>query len=93
MPVESEAQRRFMYATAEGKTDVDPSVGREFIDATPKDADLPERKTHPRRRRRKKKKGQSHASQAPVSQQSPDRRASLRARLHALTRKNGHGQE
>lgn len=31
MPVVSDAQRRFMYATAEGKTDAPVSVGRKFL--------------------------------------------------------------
>lgn len=43
MPVKSEAQRRFMYATAEGKTDVSPDVGRDFIEASHGKKDLPEK--------------------------------------------------
>lgn len=31
MPVVSQAQRRWAFATAEGKTDTAPSVGRDFI--------------------------------------------------------------
>ena len=42
MPVESQAQRRFMYATAEGKADAPPSVGKEFIDASHGIKGLPE---------------------------------------------------
>lgn len=36
MPPVSKAQTRFMYATAEGKTDVSPSVGKEFTADVPK---------------------------------------------------------
>lgn len=43
MPVKSQAQRRFMYATAEGKTDAPPSVGKEFINASHGLKGLPER--------------------------------------------------
>jgi len=42
MPVKSQAQRRFMYATAEGKTDVKPSVGKDFIEASHGLKGLPE---------------------------------------------------
>lgn len=42
MPVTSEAQRRFMYATAAGKTDAPPSVGRRFIAESHGVRDLPE---------------------------------------------------
>ena len=31
MPVESEKQRRFMYASLAGKTDVSPSVAKKFV--------------------------------------------------------------
>ena len=31
MPVQSEKQRRFMYASLEGKTDVPPSVAKKFV--------------------------------------------------------------
>jgi hypothetical protein len=31
MPVESEKQRRFMYASLAGKTDVPPSVAKKFV--------------------------------------------------------------
>ena len=31
MPVQSEAQRRFMYASLAGKTDVPPSVAKKFV--------------------------------------------------------------
>jgi hypothetical protein len=31
MPMKSKAQNRFMHATAEGKTDVSPKVGKKFI--------------------------------------------------------------
>lgn len=44
MPVVSQAQRRFMYATKEGKTDVSPSVGEDFINASHGIKGLPERK-------------------------------------------------
>lgn len=49
MPVVSQAQRRFMYATKEGKTDVDPKVGADFINASHGLKGLPERKSksHP----------------------------------------------
>lgn len=59
MPVKSEAQRRFMYAVEEGKVEgVEPSVGKEFIEATPKGKKLPEKveskkgKRHPRFKRK-----------------------------------------
>ena len=42
MPVKSQAQRRFMYATEEGKTDAPPSVGKDFIDASHGIKGLPE---------------------------------------------------
>jgi len=42
MPVKSQAQRRFMYATAAGKTDAPPSVGKEFIEASHGLKGLPE---------------------------------------------------
>lgn len=42
MPVVSQAQRRFMYATKEGKTDAPPSVGKDFIDASHGVKNLPE---------------------------------------------------
>jgi hypothetical protein len=41
-PVRSNAQRRFMYATEEGKTDAPKSVGKEFIDASHGVKNLPE---------------------------------------------------
>ena len=48
MPVKSQAQRRWAYATAEGKTDTDPSVGKEFVEASHGLKGLPERvKSHP----------------------------------------------
>ena len=50
MPVVSQAQRRFMYATEEGKTDVKPSVGKDFINASHGVKGLPEHvgsKKHP----------------------------------------------
>ena len=50
MPVVSQAQRRFMYATEEGKTDADPSVGKDFINASHGLKGLPEHvgsKKHP----------------------------------------------
>lgn len=50
MPVVSQAQRRFMYATKEGKTDAPKSVGEDFINASHGLKDLPERvgsKKHP----------------------------------------------
>lgn len=31
MPVKSDAQRRFMYASLAGKTDVSPSVAKKFV--------------------------------------------------------------
>ena len=42
MPVVSNAQRRFMYATEEGKTDAPASVGKDFIDASHGVKGLPE---------------------------------------------------
>lgn len=52
MPVHSEAQRRFMYAAAEGKVPgIKPSVGREFVNASKGIANLPKRKgVYPRKR-------------------------------------------
>lgn len=50
MPVVSQAQRRFMYATEEGKTDVDPKVGKDFVNASHGVKGLPEHvgsKKHP----------------------------------------------
>lgn len=60
MPVVSQAQRRFMYATAEGKTDAPVSVGKEFVEASHGIKGLPEHvhkghaeyPKHPRSRRR-----------------------------------------
>ncbi len=50
MPVVSQAQRRFMYATEEGKVpNVKPSVGKDFIDASHGIKNLPERKAKPKR--------------------------------------------
>lgn len=46
MPVVSQAQRRFMYATEEGKTNAPPSVGRDFIQASHGLKGLPEH-VHP----------------------------------------------
>jgi len=43
MPVRSQAQRRFMYATAEGKTDAPKSVGQKFISESHGVRGLPER--------------------------------------------------
>jgi len=43
MPVVSNAQRRFMYATAQGKTSAPASVGQEFIDKSHGITGLPER--------------------------------------------------
>jgi hypothetical protein len=43
MPVKSQAQRRFMYATMEGKTAAPKSVGKEFIQASHGRKNLPER--------------------------------------------------
>lgn len=42
MPVVSQAQRRWAYATEEGKTDTAPSVGKEFVDASHGLKGLPE---------------------------------------------------
>ena len=47
MPVESEAQKRFMYAVAEGdvkKKGLSPTKAKEFIGSTPKDKKLPKKK-------------------------------------------------
>ena len=46
MPAVSEAQRRAMFAAAAGKSTlgIPKSVGKEFVDATPAGAKLPERK-------------------------------------------------
>jgi hypothetical protein len=43
VPVVSQAQRRWAYATAEGKTDAPKSVGREFVNASHGLKGLPER--------------------------------------------------
>ena len=46
-PVESEAQKRFMYAVAEGdvkKKGLSPTKAKEFIGSTPKDKKLPKKK-------------------------------------------------
>ena len=43
MPVVSQAQRRWAYATEEGKTDTAPSVGRDFIEKSHGLKGLPER--------------------------------------------------
>jgi hypothetical protein len=45
MPVVSQAQRRAMYAAAEGKSTlgIPKKVGKDFIAATPKGAKLPAR--------------------------------------------------
>ena len=48
MPVVSQAQRRFMYATEEGKTGVDPKVGKDFIDASHGIKGLPEKVGKPK---------------------------------------------
>lgn len=56
MPVQSEAQKRFMYATAEGKTDAPPAVGREFLAAS-HNADLPERVGMPRGKKKRSHRG------------------------------------
>lgn len=53
MPVESQAQRRFMYATEEGKTDAPPSVGKEFIDASHGLTGLPDHVDTPESRRQR----------------------------------------
>jgi hypothetical protein len=42
MPVVSNAQRRFMYATQAGKTDVSPKVGADFISKSHGITGLPE---------------------------------------------------
>lgn len=50
MPVVSQAQRRFMYATEQGKTNAPPSVGKDFIDSSHGLKGLPEHvggKKHP----------------------------------------------
>jgi len=50
MPLKSQDQRRWAYATAEGKTDADPSVGREFINSSRGVTGLPKKvgsKKHP----------------------------------------------
>ena len=44
MPVVSQAQRRWAYATAEGKTDAPASVGKEFVEASHGITGLPARK-------------------------------------------------
>ena len=46
MPVQSQAQRRWAYATAAGETDTDPSVGQDFVDASHGLTGLPERVSH-----------------------------------------------
>lgn len=43
MPVVSQAQRRWAYATSEGKTDAPASVGREFVEASHGITGLPKR--------------------------------------------------
>ena len=45
----SQAQRRWAYATAEGKTDAPASVGKEFV-AGDRPGKLPERKKMKRRK-------------------------------------------
>jgi len=50
MPLKSQAQRRWAYATAAGKTDADPSVGKEYVESGHGVKGLPERvgsKKHP----------------------------------------------
>jgi len=42
VPVVSQAQRRWAYATAEGKTDAPKSVGQEFVSASHGIRGLPE---------------------------------------------------
>lgn len=42
MPVVSQAQRRWAYATAEGKTGTDPKVGRDFVESSHGIKGLPE---------------------------------------------------
>jgi len=49
MPVVSQAQRRWAYATAEGKTDAPKSVGREFVNASHGLKGLPEHVAHVQR--------------------------------------------
>jgi hypothetical protein len=46
MPVVSQAQRRWAYATQAGKTDAPPSVGREFVEASHGITGLPNRVKH-----------------------------------------------
>lgn len=62
MPSVSQAQNRFMHATAEGETDAPPSVGKEFIkaDAGTKVGKLPKRvgkKKHSPHMRRMMRRG------------------------------------
>lgn len=54
MPVVSQQQRKFMYATEEGKANVDPSVGRDFIAASHGLRGLPARIGKPVGKRKKK---------------------------------------
>jgi hypothetical protein len=46
MPIESEAQRRAMYAAAAGKSTlgIPKSVGKDFVAAGPASSNLPKRK-------------------------------------------------
>lgn len=46
MPVVSQAQRRWAYATAEGKTKTDPQVGQDFVDKSHGITGLPDRVSH-----------------------------------------------
>jgi hypothetical protein len=50
MPFVSEAQRRAMYAAANGKSTlgIPKSVGRDFVAAGPASSNLPERKKAPK---------------------------------------------
>jgi hypothetical protein len=50
MPMKSKAQNRFMHATAEGKTNVSPKVGKKFIKEQhgKSEKNLPEKVKHKR---------------------------------------------
>ena len=54
MPMKSEAQRKLMYAAAEGKSSKVPqSVAKEYV-ASDKGGKLPERKSGPKRASKRK---------------------------------------
>lgn len=92
MPSVSQAQNRFMHATAEGKTDAPVSVGKEFIaaDAGTKVAHLPKHKKT-RRGKRGGKNRRRFGAPVPQVATEPAQKPSIAGLRARLAKMRTHG--